>query len=103
LQRVQLTLLYARHHVGAGRSLCHRRRKPALRDVDRCGHYPEKCPGRRQDQLLMTTTIRRLVLLAAAGTAALAQTEPQYLEGILKDEIISPAIARFQLRQYILN
>ena len=34
---------------------------------------------------------------------ALAQTEPRYLEDILKEEVLPPSVALFQLRQYILN
>jgi hypothetical protein len=44
-----------------------------------------------------------LVLLAISAGTALAQTEPRYLEDILKEEILPPAVAQFQLRQYILN
>jgi hypothetical protein len=43
-----------------------------------------------------------LLLLAVAGIA-LAQTEPRYLEDILKEEVLPPSVALFQLRQYILN
>jgi hypothetical protein len=43
-----------------------------------------------------------LLLAAAAGTA-LAQTETKYLEDILKEEVLPPAVAMFQLRQYILQ
>jgi len=50
----------------------------------------------------MANLRRSIVLLAAAGIA-LAQTEPRYLEGILKDEVLPPSVALFQLRQYILN
>jgi len=45
---------------------------------------------------------RSLLLLAMAGTA-LAQTEPRYVEDILKEEVLPPSVALFQLRQYILN
>ena len=44
-----------------------------------------------------------LLLLAVAGGTALAQTEPRYLEDVLKEEILPPGVALFQLRQYILN
>jgi len=52
--------------------------------------------------------MRRLcsVLLLAVSTApglAQAQTEPQYLTEILKDEILPPAAADFQLRRYIVQ
>ena len=43
-----------------------------------------------------------LLLAVSAGTA-LAQTEPRYLEDILKEESLPPDVALFQLRQYILN
>ena len=33
----------------------------------------------------------------------LAQTEPRYMEERLKEEILPPSVALFQLRQYILN
>ncbi|HEY7095793.1 MAG TPA: hypothetical protein VH437_03665 [Terriglobales bacterium] len=50
------------------------------------------------------TKCRRIILtLTVSITPALAQTEPQYLEGILKDESLSPDVALFQLRQFILN
>src|SRR2546422_6364789 len=44
-----------------------------------------------------------LLLLAFAGGTAWAQTEPRYLEDILKEEVLPPGVALFQLRQYILN
>jgi len=44
-----------------------------------------------------------LLLLALAAGIALAQTEPRYVEGILKEEVLPPSVALFQLRQYILN
>jgi len=46
---------------------------------------------------------RSLVLLAMAAGTALAQTEPRYLEDMLKEEILPPGVAVFQLREYILN
>ena len=42
------------------------------------------------------------VLAISAGTV-LAQTEPRYMEERLKEEILPPSVALFQLRQYILN
>ena len=42
-------------------------------------------------------------LLAITAGAALAQTEPRYLEDILKEEVLPQSVALFQLRQYILN
>jgi len=44
----------------------------------------------------------RLLLVFAAGTA-LAQTDAQYVEDLLKEEVLPPSVAMFQLRQYILN
>ena len=48
--------------------------------------------------------LRLLIPLVAitAGTA-LGQTEPRYLEDILKEEVLPPSVAQFQLRQYLLN
>jgi len=43
-----------------------------------------------------------LLLLVVAGVA-LAQTEPRYLEDSLKEEVLPPSVAQFQLRQYILS
>jgi hypothetical protein len=42
-------------------------------------------------------------LLAIAAGTALGQTEPRYLEDILKEEVLPPSVAEFQLRQYILS
>jgi hypothetical protein len=47
--------------------------------------------------------LRRSLLLLALAGVALAQTEPRYLEDILKEEVLPPSVALFQLRQYILN
>ena len=47
--------------------------------------------------------LRRSLLLLAAAGIALAQTEPRYVEDILKEEVLPPTVALFQLRQYILN
>ncbi len=44
-----------------------------------------------------------LLLLAVCAGSALAQTEPRYLEDRLKEEILPPGVAVFQLREYILN
>jgi hypothetical protein len=44
-----------------------------------------------------------LLLLAISAGTALAQTEPRYLEDILKEEILPASVAQFQLRRYILN
>src|SRR5258708_6896236 len=46
---------------------------------------------------------KSLLMLAAGAGIALAQTEPRYLEDILKDEVLPQSVALFQLRQYILN
>ncbi len=50
----------------------------------------------------MTTSIRSLLLAAFAAGLVLAQTEARHLEGVLKEEILPPDVAQFQLRQYIL-
>ena len=46
---------------------------------------------------------RRFLLLAVGAGVVLAQTEPRYLEDALKEEILPPSVAQFQLRQYILG
>lgn len=51
----------------------------------------------------MTRWRRNLLAMALTSAAALAQTESQYLEPILKDEILPPSVALFQLRQHIVN
>ena len=51
----------------------------------------------------MTQWKRTLLALVLAGAPLVAQTEPRYLEGILKEPVLSPDVALFQLRQYILN
>lgn len=51
----------------------------------------------------MSRPVRCLLLLTAAGACALAQTEPRYMEDILKEEVLPPSVAIFQLRQYILQ
>ncbi len=43
------------------------------------------------------------LILVAAGGIALAQTKPAYLREILKEEVLPPAVAQYQLRQYILQ
>lgn len=55
-----------------------------------------------ENQLLMTTS-RALLALAVFITPVYAQTEADYLRPILADEILSPQVAVFQLRQYILH
>jgi hypothetical protein len=44
-----------------------------------------------------------LAIALAAGPAVFAQTDPQYLADILKDEILSANVGNFQLRNYILK
>jgi dienelactone hydrolase len=51
----------------------------------------------------MTRWKRTLIALTLAGAPVFAQTEPRYLEGILKDQVLPPEVALFQLREYILN
>ncbi len=46
---------------------------------------------------------RSLLLLVTAAGTALAQTDAQYVEDLLKEEVLPPSVAMFQLRQYILN
>lgn len=47
--------------------------------------------------------LRLTFLLAISAATVLAQTEPRYMEERLKEEILPPSVALFQLRQYILN
>ena len=51
----------------------------------------------------MRRSIRFFTVLAAASLSVQAQTEPRYLEDVLKQEILPPAVAQFALRQYLLN
>lgn len=51
----------------------------------------------------MTQWKGTFLALALAGGVLFAQTEPHYLEPILKDQVLAPDVALFQLRQYILN
>ena len=44
-----------------------------------------------------------LLLTAMSVFPALPQTEPHYMGELLKEEILPPGDALFQLRQYILN
>jgi dienelactone hydrolase len=44
-----------------------------------------------------------LLMLVLTVCALSAQTEPQYVEDTLKQEVLPPSVALFQLRQYILN
>jgi hypothetical protein len=43
------------------------------------------------------------LIVIAAGGVLLAQTKPVYLQEILKEEVLPPAVAQYQLRQYILQ
>jgi hypothetical protein len=51
----------------------------------------------------MRALVRYCLILGAFTFIASGQTEPQYLEGILKEEVLPQAVAQFQLRQYILG
>src|ERR1700682_414796 len=46
---------------------------------------------------------KSFLMLAAGAGIALAQTEPHYLDDILKEEVLPQSVPLFQLRQYILN
>src|SRR3984893_17315053 len=46
---------------------------------------------------------KSLLMLAVGAGIALAQTEPRYLDDILKEEVLPQSVALIQLRQYILN
>jgi dienelactone hydrolase len=43
------------------------------------------------------------LLILLGVSLAHGQSEPQEINAILKDEILSPAVAEFQIRQYLLN
>ncbi len=51
----------------------------------------------------MTRCRRVFFTFLVCAAPLLAQTEPRYLEGILKEESLSPEVALFQLRQFILH
>src|SRR5438093_13175698 len=51
----------------------------------------------------MKTKILSLVLTCLAASFSYAQSEPPQLEPILKEEILSPDVSLFQLKQYILS
>jgi hypothetical protein len=51
----------------------------------------------------MIRSVRAFLLVATSLGTVAAQTEPHYLEGILKKEVLSPAVAMFQMRQYVLR
>jgi len=44
-----------------------------------------------------------LLLMPLAISLAHAQTEPEDLTAVLKDELISPAVSEFQIRQYVVD
>ncbi len=44
-----------------------------------------------------------LLLIPLAVSLAHAQSEPEQLNVILKDELISPAVSEFQIRQYLVG
>jgi dienelactone hydrolase len=52
---------------------------------------------------LMPRLLLSVILAAVFGIPSAAQTEPRYQEEILRQEILPPEVALFQLRQYILN
>ena len=43
------------------------------------------------------------LLIPLGVSVAHGQSEPEQLDAILKDEILSPAVAEFQIRQYVVN
>lgn len=49
------------------------------------------------------TRFLALFLIPLAVSLARAQSEPEELNTILKDEILSPAVAEFQIRQYLVD
>jgi dienelactone hydrolase len=51
----------------------------------------------------MTRCRRAFFTFVVCAAPLLAQTEPRYLEGILKDQSLSPEVAVFQLRKFILH
>ena len=52
----------------------------------------------------MKRRVSYLLTLAIAGVGLLAaQTEANHLENVLKEEVLPPDVALFQLRQYILD
>ena len=44
-----------------------------------------------------------LLVILLGVSLAYGQSEPEQLSAILKDEILSPAVAEFQIRQYLIN
>src|SRR5215831_13779726 len=51
----------------------------------------------------MRAFVRYCLIFGALTFIASGQTEPQHLEGILKEEVLPQSVAQFQLRQYILG
>lgn len=51
----------------------------------------------------MTKTCLALLLLAVSGQLVWAQADASYLLPILKEEILPPQVAMFQLKQYVLH
>ena len=58
--------------------------------------YSIKCTRHKKEFLVS------FVILLGVSLAH-GQSEPQEINAILKDEILSPAVAEFQIRQYLLN
>ena len=56
-----------------------------------------------QVEILMDSLFRPFLVLTAFAAAAAAQTEPRYVEDILKEDVLPQPVAQFQLRQYILQ
>ena len=51
----------------------------------------------------MDSLFRPFLVLTAFAAAVAAQTEPRYVEDILKEDVLPQPVAQFQLRQYILQ
>ena len=49
------------------------------------------------------STVLALILVLTVFIAAFGQSDSRQLSAILSDEIISPSVSLFQLRQYLLN
>ncbi len=71
--------------------------------MDRSGNHAAEYTASGQADFLVTISAVRFVALVIWAAAALAQTEPQHLESILKDEVLPQSVAQFQLRQYLLQ
>src|SRR5208337_4778469 len=69
------------------------RKQYSVREAD---VYSIKCTRHKKEFLVFL-----LVLLGVA--LAHGQSDPQEINTILKDEILSPAVADFQIRQYLIN